>query len=218
MLCAIVLKAENVVLPITCNSSVIHIPSIKHVLRTRVGSPYVIEGIKQLLVQRKENILGYEANGGVLLGTAFTQGGRQLSPLLTRDGLLPALCLLSEVNRAQIPLSAFASQYLTSYTASSSLKNFPQSIFEKYLQAGRDQTKLISTIQKQLFPHEELIHIDYTDGMRLLFENGAVIHLRYSGNSPELRCYTEAKSEKAALKLNNDCKTLLCNIKETEKI
>ncbi|MBL6986732.1 MAG: phosphomannomutase, partial [Methylobacter sp.] len=35
---------------------------------------------------------------------------------------------------------------------------------------------------------------DLTDGLRLIFDNGEVVHLRPSGNAPELRCYAEADS------------------------
>jgi phosphomannomutase len=33
---------------------------------------------------------------------------------------------------------------------------------------------------------------DQTDGLRLCFENGEIVHFRASGNAPELRCYAEA--------------------------
>ncbi len=46
--------------------------------------------------------------------------------------------------------------------------------------------------------------IDATDGVRAHFAGGGVIHLRGSGNAPELRCYTEAASEAEAVALNAD--------------
>jgi len=42
---------------------------------------------------------------------------------------------------------------------------------------------------------------DETDGLRITLANGAIIHLRPSGNAPELRCYTEANSAEKALHL-----------------
>jgi phosphomannomutase len=36
------------------------------------------------------------------------------------------------------------------------------------------------------------------DGLRATFADGAVIHLRPSGNAPEMRCYVEAETEAAA--------------------
>ena len=40
-----------------------------------------------------------------------------------------------------------------------------------------------------------------TDGLRITFENGNIIHLRPSGNSPELRCYGEANNFSTANKI-----------------
>ncbi|MBL4637747.1 MAG: hypothetical protein JKY76_00125 [Proteobacteria bacterium] len=53
------------------------------------------------------------------------------------------------------------------------------------------------------------VSIDATDGIRITFENDDVVHLRPSGNAPELRCYTEAASEKRAMELNHQCMTVL---------
>jgi phosphomannomutase len=37
------------------------------------------------------------------------------------------------------------------------------------------------------------------------FENSEVIHLRPSGNAPELRCYNEAGSQQRAKEMNKAC-------------
>ncbi|TKA94294.1 phosphomannomutase, partial [Cereibacter changlensis] len=39
---------------------------------------------------------------------------------------------------------------------------------------------------------------DRTDGLRLRLDTGAIVHLRPSGNAPELRFYAEAASPEAA--------------------
>ena len=36
------------------------------------------------------------------------------------------------------------------------------------------------------------------DGLRVMLADGGVIHLRPSGNAPEMRCYVEAGTEAAA--------------------
>jgi phosphomannomutase len=38
--------------------------------------------------------------------------------------------------------------------------------------------------------------------VRITLENDEIIHLRPSGNAPELRCYTEADNEARAVELN----------------
>ena len=40
--------------------------------------------------------------------------------------------------------------------------------------------------------------VDPTDGLRFDFENGAVVHLRPSGNAPEFRLYAQGPSPQAA--------------------
>ncbi|WP_369922687.1 hypothetical protein [Marinomonas polaris] len=39
----------------------------------------------------------------------------------------------------------------------------------------------------------EVVSIDETDGLRMTLNSGDIIHLRPSGNAPELRCYVESK-------------------------
>jgi phosphomannomutase len=39
---------------------------------------------------------------------------------------------------------------------------------------------------------------DQVDGLRMTFVSGEVLHVRPSGNAPELRCYVEADSEQRA--------------------
>lgn len=40
--------------------------------------------------------------------------------------------------------------------------------------------------------------IDYTDGLRVIFNTGRIVHIRPSGNAPELRVYAEAEGERVA--------------------
>lgn len=48
----------------------------------------------------------------------------------------------------------------------------------------------------------EAASIDKTDGLRISFNNGDIIHLRPSGNAPELRCYTESDTAERAASIN----------------
>ncbi|MFC1751513.1 phosphomannomutase, partial [Pseudomonadota bacterium] len=47
--------------------------------------------------------------------------------------------------------------------------------------------------------------IDSTDGIRITFESEEVVHLRPSGNAPELRCYNEADTDSRAREMNSTC-------------
>jgi phosphomannomutase len=43
-----------------------------------------------------------------------------------------------------------------------------------------------------------ITHVDYTDGVRILFANGEVAHVRPSGNADELRIYAVADTQSRA--------------------
>lgn len=43
--------------------------------------------------------------------------------------------------------------------------------------------------------------VDQTDGYRVNFDTDTIVHLRPSGNAPELRCYVEMSSEQEATEL-----------------
>jgi len=55
--------------------------------------------------------------------------------------------------------------------------------------------------------------IDATDGFRASFANGDNLHLRPSGNAPELRCYVESNSQLQAESL---CGTYLARIPKNQ--
>jgi len=68
LLTARFLKIEALAVPVSCNTAIEASGGFKEVLRTKIGSPYVIEGLQQL-VENHSAIAGFEANGGFLLGT-----------------------------------------------------------------------------------------------------------------------------------------------------
>ena len=45
--------------------------------------------------------------------------------------------------------------------------------------------------------------MDFTDGARMTFASGDVVHIRPSGNAPEFRVYTESSTADEAVR-NND--------------
>ena len=53
--------------------------------------------------------------------------------------------------------------------------------------------------------HLLLNKIDLTDGLRATFGSGDIVHLRPSGNAPELRCYAEAAEARDAEQLCEAC-------------
>jgi phosphomannomutase len=51
-------------------------------------------------------------------------------------------------------------------------------------------------IQKLLGAQQsDVATIDQTDGLRMTMHNGQIVHLRLSGNAPEMRIYVEADED-----------------------
>ena len=64
-----------------------------------------------------------------------------------------------------------------------------------YFSAGATAQKLLATFFTPEMGFGTITHVDYTDGIRVLFANGDVAHVRPSGNADELRIYTVADTQ-----------------------
>ena len=195
LLCARFLGADTVVTPVSCNTAIELSGWFQQVIRTRIGSPYVIAGMEQA----SGGVAGFEANGGFLAGTNLRINGQALAALPTRDSILPALALLAMARQQGCKLSGLARGLPQRFTASDRLQNF----------AVADSRALLARLQASDDAYRSLwgdalgavVKRDTTDGLRLTFANGDIAHLRPSGNAPELRCYAEADSEARAQRL-----------------
>jgi len=204
ILCAAGVGATSVVTPVSSNSAVEASGRFAQVLRTRIGSPYVISAMDAELAAGADCVVGYEANGGFLLGSAIPGKTGTTRALPTRDAVLPMLIVLT----ADAPgVAAQLASLPARYTFSDRITPFPPeasaSLFAQ-LTAGDEADRI--ALQTRLFGAfaGAAQAIDLTDGVRTRFDGGGVIHLRGSGNAPELRCYTEAGSEAEAVALNAD--------------
>jgi len=107
------LRADAVAVPISANDAVERRMSERGILlqKTRIGSPYVVAAIDELrLAGGHARIVGWEANGGFLLGTPVALAGEPLSALPTRDATLPILCNLFAAAEQRLTLSALWSR------------------------------------------------------------------------------------------------------------
>ncbi|RFC64153.1 phosphomannomutase [Fulvimarina endophytica] len=199
MLTARHLGLPTIVTPVTSSSAIERSDFARKVVRTKVGSPFVIAGMAEALRAGHKRIVGFEANGGVLLGSDVSRDGRRLAALATRDAALPILSALAEAAAANAPLSSVTASLNAGFAAADRLKDIPAEASGPFLERLAGDEAYAS----ELFsPVGAIAEIDRTDGVRTLFENGAVIHYRASGNAPELRCYVEAPSaEEAAQRL-----------------
>lgn len=192
LLCAHFLAVDTVVTPVSSNTAIEASGLFRQVIRTRIGSPYVIAGMEQALASGAASVAGFEANGGFLLGNEVMVGARRLAALPTRDAVLPALAVLAMARQQGGKVSDLLAGLPQRYTASDRLQDFPVA----------DSRALLDGLQKddsgyrQLWGNElgRIASMDLTDGLRLSFDSGEIVHLRPSGNAPELRCYAEAGS------------------------
>jgi phosphomannomutase len=55
------------------------------------------------------------------------------------------------------------------------------------------QTRSKKLLAQIGFSNAEIKNIDETDGLRITLADNGIVHLRPSGNAPELRCYADAE-------------------------
>lgn len=195
-LTAMFLGADTIVSPVTSNSALERLGLFERVVRTKVGSPYVIAGMIDAKNEGGRTVVGFEANGGVLLGSDVVQDGRELSALPTRDAMLPLLAMLTLAARAGKPLSALAAAQNFAVALSDRLQNVPQ---EKTVALiDRLDAEDPAYRDAAFASHSGVSARDRRDGLRLTLGDGTTLHYRASGNAPELRVYVEAQDQRAA--------------------
>lgn len=193
LLAAASLHIQALAIPVSCNTAVESSNRFRRVERTRIGSPYVISAF-DTLANEYDSIAGFEANGGFLLGSDLRLNGRVLKALPTRDALLPAIMVLHAAGQGKI--STLVDELPKRFTHSDRIQNFATERSRKLIRRGMDDPE---TLLVELgFDHVVINEIDETDGLRITFEDGRIVHLRPSGNAPELRCYAEAASQSEA--------------------
>lgn len=193
------LDIKSIAVPVNSTTAIELSNKFSVVRRTKIGSPYVISAFDDMK-EKYKRIAGFEANGGFLLASDIKINGQTLSALPTRDAVLPALILFVLAGRKNI--SYLLESLPKRFSWSDRLQNFPVTLSNKVL------ADLLSA------PGDFLLNIaccnngcsllDQTDGIRMHLDNGDIIHLRPSGNAPELRCYAEASTEAQAAKYVQD--------------
>ncbi|MBC2775803.1 phosphomannomutase [Rhizobium sp. AQ_MP] len=184
------LSADVVATPVTSSSGV-ETSGRYRVIRTKVGSPYVIEGMAGACEASSHSVMGFEANGGVLLASTIDCIGRVLQPLPTRDSFLPILVALHTAASQRKRLSLVVSALKLPVALSDRIESFPieeSAALMTRLRAGPDQ------LAEFLEPIGRITHVSDVDGLRITVNAGEVVHIRPSGNAPEMRCCVEAEN------------------------
>jgi phosphomannomutase len=189
------LGADAIVTPVTSNSALEASGTFRTVLRTRVGSPYVIEGMAEASNSGAKAVVGFEANGGVLLGSDIVRDGRRLAALPTRDAMLPILCALREIVAQGRSLADIGAAFVFKAAASNRLKDVATDRSAAFVSRLQQDEAFLSEL---MAPLEGVAGVNSRDGLRIMAKNGEVVHFRPSGNAPELRVYVEAGTEERA--------------------
>lgn len=239
ILAAQALHIKRIATPVSCNTSLEKSGSFEKICRTRIGSPYVIAGMESLVDANDASVsvAGYEANGGFLLQTNLTRefvdrdgrGGetrvtRTLPALPTRDALLPMIAVMDRVRREKMCVVDLLKKLPKRFTVSDRLKEFPTEVSKAKLAEIREKklgAKLFGSLTakpSKFKPkdgpapkpfHGEVVSIDETDGYRMEFDSGDIVHLRPSGNAPEFRCYVETEAKDRSAELLAGCMKIM---------
>ena len=197
LLCARELGAGTVVTPVNSTTALDAPGLFREVRRTRIGSPHVIAAMAQ---PNDLPVVGFEANGGFLLGSEARIGDRTIAALATRDAVLPMLLVLAGARRRHCKVSQLADGLPERHSFSGRLQEINLAACAALL-AEADASQLA---MEQLFG-EMPVAIDRTDGLRATLASGDILHVRPSGNAPELRCYAEARTAERAERLCGAC-------------
>jgi phosphomannomutase len=186
LLCAEALKIEALAVPVSSNTVIESCGRFNYVQRTKIGSPYVIAEFADL-AKKFKSVAGFEANGGFLLGCDVLVNEQPLKALPTRDAVLPAIMLL--VAAGDKGISSLVNALPQRFTDSDRIQNFATEKSLAIIEQGKQDP--VSLLVKLGFDNAEISQIDETDGLRMVLTDGRIVHLRPSGNAPELRCYAE---------------------------
>lgn len=193
LLTAIFVEAETLVTPVTSNTAIETLGKFRDIRRTRVGSPYVIAAMAEALDEGATNVVGFEPNGGTLLGCDITSGPI-LSRLMTRDALLPILGALGLAAREETSIADLVDTLALRATRSDRLENISPAACTDFLNRLRSPE-----YAERYFSPQRIVRFADIDGLQFWLEGGTMIHYRGSGNAPELRCYVEADDDAVAL-------------------
>ena len=190
LLAARYLGADTVVTPVTSNSAIERTGYFTDVVRTRVGSPYVVEAMERA----DGAVIGFEANGGTFVGNGVSVRGQELAALPTRDAVLPVLCALGLAAAEQASVDQIVAGLPLQHALADRLQDVPGEKSAAFLKrlAGDE------AYARQIFAPHGIASLSDIDGLQFRTGAGDMVHFRASGNAPELRCYVEGSTPEVA--------------------
>jgi phosphomannomutase len=196
MVAARFVGVSKVVTPVTSNSAIEGVGWFTEVERTKVGSPYVIAGMEKL--GETGAVVGFEANGGTLLGSDVSIDNHLLAALPTRDAVLPILAVLATAKSRGMSLAELVKSLPVRAALSDRLTEVPSDRSTEFLRLLGEEPGYAAEF---FTPVGEVQSLSSIDGLRFGLASGDTVHYRASGNAPELRCYVEGITPERAEEL-----------------
>ncbi len=120
------LGADAVAVPISANDVVDgYLEGVK-ILKTKIGSPYIVVGMESLSATNNgQRVVGWEANGGFLTGVEISHRQGVLAPLPTRDAVLPMVEILVSAKKENSSISNLFKPLRSRVGKADLIDNFP---------------------------------------------------------------------------------------------
>lgn len=198
------LGADFAAFPVSANDAVSTYLTAEGIAfeHTKIGSPYVIEAMQSAHAAGHQRVVGWEVNGGFLLGAPIKINGKTLAALPTRDAIFPIIVALKMAAEALAPVSHIFKALPERYTDAGLIDNFPNDVSARIVATFSEDSEANRAKLARYFTKEEGFGqptaISSLDGVRIFFDNGDIAHLRPSGNAPQLRIYSVAATAKRA--------------------
>lgn len=203
------LGAGSVTTPVNSNTALEAAAFARRINRTRIGSPFVIQDMMRAENDGIRPSVGYEANGGFLLASPVERDGHVLSPLPTRDAVLPILSVLLAAREQGGSLRRLQQALPQRFTLSDRVAPLPSAVSLETIRGLRERIEETTLVPGLGAERNRVLSVDETDGLRLFLSGGDILHLRPSGNAPELRIYVEASAPERAFSLLEEARALV---------
>jgi phosphomannomutase len=127
--------------------------------KTKIGSPSVIAAMYEARETGKQRVVGWEANGGFMTGSAIERNGKTLKALPTRDACLPLLVALSATIQNNCSLVDLFAELPPRFSKAGLIDQFPQETSRSLIQ--------------RFSPPGDLVQVDYaTEPVTLYLGDG----------------------------------------------
>jgi phosphomannomutase len=198
------LKADFAVYPISASDAVDTHLTERSVRwqHTKIGSPYVIVVMEEAIRAKYLRVVGWEVNGGFMLGGDMHVNGKILGALPTRDAFLPIVGALKMAIESNVKVSELFARLPQRYTQAGLLNNFSpddyRDILDMYLPDTTENREKLGSYFSAQDGFGKITQINGLDGVRIYFDSGDIAHIRLSSNAPQLRMYSVAATQERA--------------------